>query len=53
MALAIIPFVLMVAGALLYALAGSAKLAELGRLTFLAGALALAFALAHVTMRIG
>ncbi len=49
MLIALAPLLFAVVGALLYALAGNPKAAELGRLTFAAGMIALAFALAsHV-----
>jgi|HubBroStandDraft_4_1064222.scaffolds.fasta_scaffold04316_2 hypothetical protein len=42
--IAIIPILMIVVGALVYALSTNGKVAELGRLTFLAGIIALAFA---------
>lgn len=43
---AIFPFALAAIGALVYALSANPKLAELGRLLFMAGVFALAFTLA-------
>lgn len=53
MLIAVVPLVVAVVGALVYALSASTKTAELGRLAFGAGLLALVLALAHVTIRIG
>ncbi len=53
MAIAILPVVFAIVGALLYVLATRAELKELGRLTFASGMLALAFALAAHVVRIG
>jgi len=46
MLISIIPLLLILAGALLYALSANPKLQELGRIMFAAGAFALAFAYA-------
>ncbi len=43
---ALVPVLALVAGALMYALSTNAKLAELGRVLFAAGAFALCFAFA-------
>jgi Na+/phosphate symporter len=53
MIIAILPAILVVAGLLTYVLAGNAKAAELGRLCFFAGLVALAFALSGHVVRIG
>lgn len=53
MLIAIYPLVAAVLGALVYALAGNAKLAELGRITFGAGMLALLLALAGKALHVG
>lgn len=53
MTIAILPLVLVVAGALAYGLSSNGKVTELGRLTFFAGLLALAFALARHVVSIG
>ena len=53
MALAIIPVAFALIGALVYVLSANAKAAELGRLTFACGMLALAFALAQHVVRLG
>jgi sugar/nucleoside kinase (ribokinase family) len=45
MLIAVIPLLVAVAGALVYALAANPKLAEMGRLAFACGVLALMFAL--------
>jgi hypothetical protein len=47
MLIATIPALVAIAGALVYALAGNAKLAELGRLAFFAAILVLLLALEH------
>lgn len=46
MVVAIIPFLMIVCGVLLYALSANPKLSEIGRLILAAGLFALAFALA-------
>ncbi len=53
MAIAIFPLVLAIVGALVYALSTNAKAAELGRLAYACGMLALAFALAAHVVRLG
>lgn len=53
MLLAIFPLLLAILGALVYALAGNPKLAELGRGAYWAGLFALAFTLAAHTVHIG
>ena len=53
MAIAIFPILLIVVGALVYALSSNAKGAEMGRLTFACGMLALAFALAAHVVHLG
>ncbi|HZJ65902.1 MAG TPA: hypothetical protein VFD36_20485 [Kofleriaceae bacterium] len=53
MLIAIFPVVAIIVGLLLWALASNPKVAEAGRLTFFAGMLALLFALATHTIRIG
>jgi Na+/phosphate symporter len=53
MIIAIFPLVLVILGALLYAVASNEKVKELGRLTFACGLLALAFALAQHVVHIG
>lgn len=50
---AIVPALVLVVGALVYALSGSPKLAELGRLAFFAGLIALCFAFASHVVRVG
>lgn len=50
---AILPAVLVIAGLIVYLLASNPKAAELGRLTFACGLLALAFALSGHVMRFG
>lgn len=52
MATMIVPFAFAVIGALAYALSTNAKIAELGRILFFAGALALAIALSTKTFAI-
>lgn len=51
MALAIVPLIAAVCGALVYALAGNAKAAELGRITFACAMLVLMAALASKVVR--
>ena len=53
MLIAIWPLVIAVVGALVYALAGNAKAAELGRITFFCGMLWLAYSLVGHTMHLG
>ena len=53
MAIAIFPIVLAIVGALVYALSSNTKAAEIGRLTFACGMLALAFALAAHVVHLG
>lgn len=53
MLIAIVAVLFAILGALVYALAGNAKLAELGRLTFAAAMIALMFELAKHLVRIG
>jgi Na+/phosphate symporter len=45
--MAIVPILMAVAGALLYALSANPKIQELGRILFAAGAFAVAFSLAN------
>ena len=52
-AIAFVPVVLAILGALVYALSSNGKVAELGRVTFAAGMFAFAFALATHVVRIG
>jgi positive regulator of sigma E activity len=52
MLIAIVPLLLMLVGALCYALSTSGKVSELGRLLFAAGAFALAFSYAGRTVGI-
>ena len=52
MLIAIIPVLFMLVGGVVYVVATNPKFAELGRLLFLAGSLALAFALAGKTVGI-
>jgi len=49
---ALIPILLILVGGVLYAISTNAKVAELGRLLFAAGAFALAFALSGKTFAI-
>jgi chromate transport protein ChrA len=49
----IVPAIVAIAGALLYAMSSNAKLAELGRLAYLAAVIALCFAVANQHIRIG
>jgi Na+/phosphate symporter len=51
--IAILPFVLVLAGLLTYVLSSNAKVSELGRLAFFAGLLALALALSGHVVRLG
>lgn len=53
MLIAIVPLLLCVVGALLYALSANAKIQELGRITFAAGIFAFAFAYASKMVGIG
>ncbi len=53
MLIAIVPLLVAVTGALIYALAANPKLSEMGRLAFACGVLALMFALAGKTLRLG
>lgn len=53
MLIAIYPLVLAVIGALVFALASNASAKELGRGAYWAGMFALAFVLAHYTVRVG
>lgn len=53
MLIAIVPLLLAIVGALVYALASNAKAAELGRITFAAGMFALALVLATHTVKVG
>ena len=52
MLIAIVPLLLCVVGALIYALTANPKLSELGRILFAAGAFALAFSYASRTVGI-
>jgi positive regulator of sigma E activity len=52
MLIAIVPLLLCVVGALLYALSSNGKVSELGRILFAAGAFALAFSYAGRTVGI-
>ncbi len=52
MLIAVIPLIAAVVGALLYALSTSPKVAELGRLTFATGMLALLIGLASKTIKL-
>lgn len=53
MALAIIPILLIIVGALMYGLSSNPKLAEIGRLMLAAGLFALAFQYASRVIQIG
>lgn len=53
MLITIVPILMMVIGALMYALCANPKLAEIGRLLFAAGAFALAFFFAGRGVTIG
>lgn len=53
MVIAVIPFIVLVVGALVYALSSNPKASELGRLSFAAGLLVLLLSLAHVALRLG
>lgn len=53
MAIAIVPIIFALLGALVYTLADNPKAAELGRLTFACGMFTLAFAFATTVLRIG
>ncbi len=53
MAIAILPILFALVGALVYALSANAKAGELGKLAYFAGMLALAFALASHVVRVG
>lgn len=52
MAIAIVPVLFAVAGALVYALSSNAKIAELGRLAFACALLVLMFALARHVVKL-
>ena len=52
MVIAVVPFIVLVVGALMYALPTNSKVAELGRLTFFAGLLVFLFSVAHVTLHL-
>jgi Na+/phosphate symporter len=51
--IALVPLVVCVVGALLYALSSNPKISEMGRLAFFAGLLALMLAMAGHTVKIG
>lgn len=53
MAIALVPFVVAVIGALIYAFASNAKLAEIGRILFSVGALWCVYVVLGVHVRIG
>jgi hypothetical protein len=53
MFIAVIPLLVAIIGPLMYILAGNAKVAEIGRLMFACGLLALIFASARESIRIG
>lgn len=53
MLIAVYPLVLAIVGALVFALASNQSAKELGRGAYWAGMFALAFALAHYTVRLG
>lgn len=53
MMIALLAILFAIAGALVYALSGNAKLAELGRLTFLAAMIALMLEFAKHVVKIG
>lgn len=50
---ALIPFVLLTVGALVYALSNNAKVCEMGRIAFFCGLFWLAYGLAGHTLRLG
>lgn len=50
---ALVPFIVGIVGALVYVFAGNAKIAEIGRLMFLAAVIALMFAFGGAHVRIG
>lgn len=50
---AIVPALVCLIGALVYALSSNGKVVELGRLAFLAGLIALCFAFASHVVRVG
>jgi len=53
MVIAILPFVVCIIGALVYALAANGKASEMGRLAYFAGLLALVLSLAGHVLRLG
>ena len=53
MLIALVPVVLAIAGALVYALSSNAKAAELGRILFFCGLFWLTYGLAAHTLRLG
>lgn len=53
MIIAVVPFILAVIGALLYALATNGKVSEVGRIMFFCGLLVLTFALAREVVHFG
>lgn len=53
MLIAIIPLVVALVGALLYALASNTKVQEIGRILFFCGAFVLTWRLASETLRVG
>ncbi len=48
----LVPFAVMVLGALVYALAANPKASEMGRLAYFAGLVVLVFVLAHSAVRL-
>lgn len=53
MVVTVVPLVLLILGALIYALAANVKASEMGRIMFFCGLLVLTFALAREVLRIG
>jgi Na+/phosphate symporter len=53
MLIAIIPFIVLIVGLLMYALAANPKISEIGRIMFFCGLLALCFTFARQTLSLG
>ncbi len=53
MLIAVVPLLVLILGALVYALASNPKVCEMGRLAFFAGLLVLVWVMARVTVHVG
>ena len=53
MLIAVIPFIILIVGLLMYVLAANPKVSEIGRIMFFCGLVALCFAFSRQTVSIG